>query len=105
MKKIIVLTVSVLFCTLVFANGTDDPSAGSSSVVVLNANGSNLFKEFYKANRFGKVKISILDQEQKVVFSVTFRKINGIKSPYNFCGLTEGEYTIIVDDMICTRSE
>jgi hypothetical protein len=105
MKKIIVLTVSVLFCTLVFANGTDDPSVGSSSVVVLNANGSNLFKVFYKANRFGKVKVSILDQDQQVVFSETLRKINGFMRPYNFDGLQEGVYTILIEDMFGTRSE
>jgi hypothetical protein len=105
MKKIIVLTMSVLFCTLVFANGTDDPSSGSSSVVVLNATGSNLFKVFYKASRYGNVKVSIVDQNQQVVFSETLRKINGFMRPYNFDGLPEGAYTIQIEDVFGRRLE
>jgi len=105
MKKFIVLAVSVLFCTLVFANGTDDPSSGSSSVVVLNANGSNLFKVFYKANRFGNVKVSILNQYQDVVFTETLRKLNGFMRPYNFDGLPDGTYTILIEDAFGKRLE
>ena len=105
MKKFIVLAVSVLFCTLVFANGTDDPSSGSSSVVVLNANGSNLFKVYYKANRFGNVKVSIINEKQDVVFSETLRKINGFMRPYNFDGLPDGTYTILVEDAFGKRLE
>ena len=105
MKKFIALSVSVLFCTLVFANGTDDPSSGSSSVVVVNANGSNLFKVFYKANRFGNVKVSILNQNQDIVFSETLRKINGFMRPYNFDGLPKGTYTIQVEDAFGKRLE
>ena len=105
MKKFIVLAVSVLFCTLVFANGTDDPSSGSSSVTVLNPNGSNLFKVIYKASRFGNVKVSILNEKQDVVFSETIRKINGFLRPYNFDGLPDGTYIIQVEDAFGKRLE
>ncbi|SRR5258706_2198924 len=105
MKKFIVLAVSVLFCTLVFANGTDDPSSGSSSVTVLNASGSNLFKVFYKANRISNVRVSIFDQNQRIVFSETLRKINGFMRPYNFDGLPNGLYTIQIKDAFGKRSE
>ena len=105
MKKIIVLAVSVLFCTLVFANGTEDPSSGKSSVRVLNANGSNLFKVFYKANRFGNVKVSILNQNQQVVFSEILRRIDGFMRPYNFDGLPDGAYTIQIEDAFGKRLE
>ena len=98
MKKIIVLTLNVLCCTLVFANGTDDPSTMISSVALLNSKGSNIVKVLYKAPRVGKVRISIIDERHEMIFSETLRKVNGFMRPYNFDGLPDGAYTIQIDD-------
>jgi hypothetical protein len=99
MKKIIVLTLSVLCSALVFANGTDDPSKVASSVVVLNSNGSNLVKVFYKSPQLGNVKISILNEQQELIFSETLRKMDGFMRPYNFDALPEGTYMIQIEDV------
>jgi hypothetical protein len=98
MKKIIVLAVSVLFCTQVFANGTEDPSKVVSSVGVMNSNGSSLFRVMYKAPSYNNIKVSIINDRQEVVFTETLRKMNGFMRPYNFDGLPLGAYTIQIED-------
>jgi hypothetical protein len=105
MKKIIVLAGSVLFSTLVFANGTDKPSTSESSVAVLNSSGSNLFKVFYKAPHSNKVKVSILNEKNEVLFSETLRKMDGFVRPYNFDGLPEGDYVIQIEDEFGKQTE
>ena len=104
MKKIIVLTLGVLCSTLVFANGTVD-AAVTSSVVVLNSNGSNMVKVFYKAPRMGKVKISILNEKRELIFSETWRKMGGFMRPYNFDGLPDGAYTFQIEDVFGKQVE
>ena len=88
----------MLFRSLVFANGTDDPSTMISSVALLNSKGSNIVKVLYKAPRVGKVRISIIDERHEMIFSETLRKVNGFMRPYNFDGLPDGAYTIQIDD-------
>jgi hypothetical protein len=97
MKKISLLFVGVLFCTLVFANGTDEPTS-SSSVAVTNVTGSSLFKLYYTANTVGDVKISILDQQGNMLFTEKLKKTKGFVRPYNFGHLEEGTYAIQIDN-------
>jgi hypothetical protein len=104
MKKISLLFVGVLLCTLVFANGTDEPSS-TSSVAVTNASGSSLFKVYYTANTADDVKVSILKPSGKIVFSETLRKTKGFVRPYNFNGLAEGKYVIKIEDTNGIRNE
>ena len=105
MKKIIVLTLSVLCCTLVFANGTDDPSKMTSSVALLNLKGSNIVKVLYKAPRLGKVKISIINERDERIFRETIRGMDGFIRPYNFDGLPDGAYTIEIEDVFGKQVE
>ena len=105
MKKIIVLAMSVLFSTLVFANDTVDPAEGSSALAVSNANGSKLVKVFYKAQGLGNVKVSILNDKKEVVFREKVKKTGGFMRPYNFEGLKEGEYTVKIEDAFGNYTE
>src|SRR5258708_16427469 len=98
MKKIIAVTLGVLCCALVFANGTDDPAKTASSVGVLNPNGSQLVKVLYKSPRYGKVKVSILNERHELLFSETMKKTDGFMRPYNFVGMVEGVYLIEIED-------
>jgi len=97
MKKISVLLASVLFCTLVSANGADKPAPGSS-VVVTNPEGSSLFKLHYKSTKSQKVKISLFDEIGNSLFSETVKSTNGFVRPYNFENMAHGQYTIQVED-------
>lgn len=98
MKKISLLFVGVLFCTLVFANGTDEPNTSTSSVAVTNLSGSSLFKLYYTAYTVGEVKVSIMSNSGKLVFSERMKKTNGFIRPYNFGGLEAGDYTIQIEN-------
>jgi len=97
MKKISLLLAGVLLCTLVFARGIDGPIKGSS-VAVTNVVGSTLYKVYYKSERLGKVKVSIMDEKGYTLFDETMNKMAGFVRPYNFEGLPEGQYTVKVED-------
>jgi hypothetical protein len=97
MKKISLLMAGVLLCTLVFARGIDGPIKGSS-VAVTNIIGSTLYKVYYKSERLGKVKVSIMDENGNTLFNETMNKVDGFLRPYNFEGLPEGQYTVKVED-------
>lgn len=105
MKKISLLFVGVLFCTLVFANGTDEPITSTSSVAVTNSTGSSLFKLYYTAYREGDVRVSIMNQSGKIVFTEKLRKTDGFIRPYNFEGLAAGDYTIQIENADGKRVE
>lgn len=105
MKKISVALVGVLFSTLVFAYGTDEPGLTKSSVAVTRASGSSLFKVFYSSYMKGDVKISILDKAGRSVFSEKIKQTDGFIRPYNFNGLKNGEYVITLQTNEGTKSE
>jgi hypothetical protein len=105
MKAFSLLLVGVLFSTLVFANGTDEPNKSESSVAVTNSVGSSLFKLFYKAEQAGTVKVSIFSNDSKLVFSEKMKNANGFMRPYNFTGLPAGKYTIQIEDKNGIRTE
>lgn len=98
MKKITLGMMAVLCsATLVFANGTEEPTA-VSSVAVTRAKGSKQFKLFYKSNRTGNVAVTIANEQGKTVFAETLRQTDGFIRPYNFGELAYGSYTITIED-------
>jgi hypothetical protein len=97
MKKFNLLLAGVLFCTVVFAHGTIEPTA-STSVAVTHVDGSSLYKVYYAAYMQGNVKVSIMDQSGKIVFNERVRKTDGFIRPYNFKNMQAGTYTIEVDN-------
>lgn len=96
MKKILALSLSVLLCTLVFAGGTDNTSSASGVAVIKKD--AETYKLFYKADKAGGVKISILNSKQEIVFQESIKTEDGFVRPYNFGSLAEGDYTIEVVD-------
>lgn len=104
MKAFSLLCVGVLFSTLAFANGIDEPKESASSVSVSNLEGSTLVKVYYKADQTGTVKVSIL-KGKRILFTETLKKVSGFVRPYNFENLTAGEYTVQVEDKYGKRLE
>lgn len=98
MKKILTLSF-VLLSTVMFANGTDDknPSASASGAAVIK-NGESTFRVIYKSEKENDVKVSILNDKNVVVYSEKVNNTDGFSRPYNFTSLTEGEYTISIED-------
>lgn len=99
MKKLSVLLAGVLFCTLVFAGGTDDlKSTAVSSIAVTKASGSTIVKLYYKSEVAGNVGVTIFNDAGKEVFKESLSKTKGFIRPYNFETLPEGEYTVEIND-------
>lgn len=98
MKKINLVVAALMLGTMAFANGPIETTSGTSTVAVTNVAGSSVFKLYYKALNSGRVKVSILDATQSAVYSETITKTDGFARPYNFSSLSEGEYTIVVED-------
>jgi len=105
MKAFSLLLMSVLVSTLVFANETVEPGESASAVAVTNCSGSSVVKVFYKAEQAGTVKVSIFSKDNSLVFTETMKRVSGFLRPYNFSGLSAGEYTIQVKDSNGTRTE
>jgi hypothetical protein len=94
MKKLVsVLVVLTIISSAAFAGRIDDP-ANTSGVAVVKK--GTTFRLYYKANESGNVRISILNDSKKVVFTETLYDIDGFVRPYNVSNLSEGVYTIEV---------
>ncbi len=100
MKKTFTLTLTaVLFCTVMFANGTDDngKAAAASGTAVIKKD-ANTFRLIYKSEKESNVRVSIYDANDKLVYSENVNKTDGFTRPYNFENLGEGDYTITIED-------
>lgn len=91
--RFFMIAVIVLAGTAAFA----DPVV--PRVAVLNLNGGT-FKVIYQGNEIGAVKMTILNENEQVVFSETTRNVNGFIRKVNFNGMTAGEYTIEIADKV-----
>lgn len=105
MKAFSLLLMGVLVSTLVFANETVEPKESVSAVAVTNCSGSSVVKVFYKAEQAGTVKVSIFSQDNSLVFTETMKRVSGFLRPYNFSGLSAGEYTIQIEDSNGKKTE
>lgn len=92
----------ILVSAVTLAAGKDEPRKGMAVVPV---KGSEIFKVIYKGETTGKVKLSILDSNSKVILTQTMNGVDGFICPLNFAGLTPGEYTIEVVDASGKKSE
>ena len=100
MKKIISLTLAVLSCTVMFANGTDDgkKSSASASGAAVIKNGESVFRVIYKSEKEVDVRVRIYNDKDELVYSEKVNNTDGFTRPYNFENLGEGEYTIAIED-------
>jgi len=57
-----------------------------------------VYSVHYKAAEIGKVKVSIFNSENKMIFTEVLNNVASFKRPYNFSELAEGEYTIVLAD-------
>lgn len=104
MKALQMVLAGVLFSTCAFAGVVDEP-ASAEGVAVTHVTGSSVLKVYYTSAKAGDVKVSILNKNERVVFSETIKRISGFVRPYNLTGLTAGEYTVIIEDKNGSRKE
>lgn len=105
MKKISLALLVMMCSTLAFAYEADEPAVSSSTVAVVNAAGSSLFKVHYSAYMKGDVKVSIYDESDRLLFFESIKKTDGFIRPYNFANLPYGYYTIAIESADGKRME
>lgn len=57
-----------------------------------------VYKVVYKNAEAGKVKVSIFNSGRELVFTETLSNVDAFVRPYNFSNLSQGEYTIVIED-------
>jgi hypothetical protein len=65
---------------------------------VVASSKTSVYNIYYTAAEPGKVKVSILNSESQLVFTEVLNNVSSFKRPYNFSQLSEGQYTIVVED-------
>lgn len=90
-KTLSILVALTVISSVVFARNVDNPIASPTMAVIKNG---TTFKLYYKGAEQSDVKISIVDDTHRVVFSEVLKKVDGFVRPYNLSSLPEGKYTI-----------
>ncbi len=91
--KSFLTALMVLAGSVAFSNGP-----GSPRVVVVSQKNSGTFKVIYQGEKVGNVKMTILNQDGRIVFAETTPNVDGFVRPVNFTGMEPGEYSIVIAD-------
>jgi hypothetical protein len=89
-----IIVFILAFITLEFAAVAEVPN----TLVVTSAAEPGVFTVFYKKPVTGKVKLSIFDKQNKLIFQEVLNHVGAFKRPYNFSNLAEGEYVFVLED-------
>lgn len=104
MKTTLSIFCLLLISGVVLAGGTTGPSETPKSSRMAIVKSSDGIKVFYKCSQVGKVRVTIYNQKNDVVFSEEV-KSHGFVRPYNLKELPEGEYRVVLQDERETREE
>ena len=63
-------------------------------VTVTPSANAETYKLTYQGDETGKVTVSILDENNRTVFTEVLRDVTSFVRPYNFSELAEGQYSI-----------
>jgi len=102
-KNFSILVMLIMISSVVLAGGAPGPSASSKMAIVKC--GNEVVKVFYKRSEAAKVKVTIYDKNEEVLFSEEVKSKLGFIRPYNFNDLPEGEYRVVMQDENETREE
>ena len=86
---------SICACLLFAVSALADSPA---SFTIIPANNSAVYNVFYKSAEAGRVRITISNSANQIVFSEILNNVTSFKRPYNFMELEQGEYTITLED-------
>lgn len=103
MKKTQTLFVVLLLMgSVVLAGGTENPLLPTNMAIMKTTTGVRVY---YKAEKVGKVKISIYDDESKEIFSEEVKSRTDFMRPYNLSNLDKGTYRVVIEDENGKREE
>ena len=101
MKKILFLVVVLIAVGQLSAKGVEPKSPVGISVIKQGS----LVKLFYKGEQSGKVKVTIYNEEGRVVYRETMANTENFMRPYDFSVLPFGTYIIELADAQGKRSQ
>lgn len=96
MKKNLMWVAAVLTSLSAMAGTIGDGPQDERIAII--PKGENVFGVVYKSDSKNKVKVSIYDSKNQLVFTERMGKSDGFLRPYNFSELSHGWYTIEVED-------
>jgi hypothetical protein len=94
-KTLSIFVVLIAISSVVNARRMDKPEEATSMAVTKSG---SLVKLFYKGTKDCKVKVTISNAKNQVVFEETIKHVDGFMRPYNFSNLPEGDYTVELTD-------
>lgn len=97
MKKIVLLFVGALSSAYTFAGSPDENPKSVSGMEVVKRD-DNSFKVIYKSEEESDVKIEIYDDRKIMVYHETIKHSSGFARPFNFNALSDGDYTVRLDN-------
>jgi len=97
MKNITLVLAGVLCASVSLANVGYEKPKGATGFAIVRSDESS-YKLYYRSEEKADVKILILNEDNKVVFSEVISRSDGFSRPYNLRNLKKGEYTIRVDN-------
>jgi hypothetical protein len=86
----------VIACIMMSATAFADSPVASLSVVP--ASTASVYNVCYKTAEAGKVKVSIYNSSNQLIFAEVLNNVASFMRPYNFSQLAQGEYTIVLED-------
>ncbi|MBX2970453.1 MAG: hypothetical protein KF803_13875 [Cyclobacteriaceae bacterium] len=89
--KLTLITVLLSISVQIFANSP-------TTMAIVSNETSGIYKVVYQGQETGKVKMTILNNRQQVVFTEVIAQVSAFIRPYNFSGMEAGEYTIVLED-------
>ena len=104
-KTFSILVMLMMISSVVLAGGTLGPSETTKSSKMAIVKSGDGVKVFYKPSEIGKVKVTIYNNKNNVVFSEEVKSRLGFVRPYNLNNLPEGEYRVVMQDENETREE
>jgi hypothetical protein len=91
--KSIVSTLAVLVMTATMSLAMEPVNP---KLVVINQEGTNVFKVIYEGAQKGDVTMNVFSKDGTKVYSETLRRVEGFIRPLNFIGMAPGEYKVEV---------
>jgi hypothetical protein len=89
---------TIIILAFAFLSFTAVKAESPATMSVLYNAASGVYKVCYKSAETGRVKLAIYNANNNLVFSEVMNNISSFIRPYNFSQLSEGEYTIVLED-------
>jgi hypothetical protein len=98
MKKIYFMLAMMAFTSVSFAREATKKSHKALAGIAVLRSSATSYKLIYKSELQSDVKVEIYDSRNVIVFTETIKNSDGFARPYNFASLSDGKYTIRVDN-------